>query len=84
MLIDLNDTASYAQWMNWVMSYLLRCEFFKVEREQYIQSNYTSPANTLNMKHLMNSSNERELINLSKFIITIVNYFKDKPNNNPV
>ncbi len=64
--------------------YLLRCEFFKAEREQYIQSNYTSPVNILKMKHLMNSSNEKELINLSKFIITIVNYFKDKPNNNPV
>ncbi len=64
--------------------YLLRCEFFKAEREQYIQYNYTSPANILKMKHLMNSSNANELINLLKFIITRVNYFKDKPNNNPV
>ncbi len=57
--------------------YLLRCEFFKAEREQYVQSNYTSPANTLKMKHIKNSSN----INHSNFIITIVNYVKDKPNN---
>ncbi len=64
--------------------YLLRCEFFKAAREQYIQSNYTSPANTLKMKLLMNSSNKKELINLSKFIIIIANYFKDKLNNNPV
>ncbi len=28
--------------------YLLRCEFFKADREQYIHSNYTSPADTQN------------------------------------
>ena len=66
--------------------YLLKCRFFNSQRDLYIHPRYTECANTLKMKHLLNSTDTTELIKLSKFINSILNHFKNvsvKPTFSP-
>ena len=55
--------------------YLMVCDFFKSERDQYIDISYTRNPNITNFKHLLNSKDSQELIKLSKFVSTVMKHF---------
>ncbi len=55
--------------------YLLCCEYFRVERERYIDQVYTANPNISNYKSLMGSSDIQELVNLSTFVSVILKQF---------
>lgn len=56
--------------------YLLICNHFAAERNQFIDCSYTSNPNISNMKRLLNSNDINVLNRLSKFISIIMNHFK--------
>ncbi len=55
--------------------YLLKCSYFKLDREIYIQDQYTNHPTTLTMRQIMNSTDINQLIKLSKFMSILLSHF---------
>jgi len=55
--------------------YLFECTAFSVRRKQFLKSYYRCRPNTLKMVQLFNSSNQLDLLNLSKFCNYIMKQF---------
>lgn len=59
--------------------YLLRCSYFSSARQKFIKPDFiVKSQQKVTLKHIMNSKNPVELVNLSKFISLIMDEFKNK------
>ncbi len=56
---------------------ILKCCHYYKERKDLIKDSYTVSSNTLKMKHLLNSTDQYELINLAKCVSIITDHFKE-------
>ena len=56
--------------------YLFKCPFFKEERVRYIKRYFYNHPNMYKMTQLFNDVNHRDLLNIGKFIYTIICHFR--------
>ena len=56
--------------------YLFKCTFFKEERVRYIKRYFYNNPNMYKMTQLFNDVNHRDMLNLGKFIYTIICHFR--------
>ena len=56
--------------------YLFKCSYFYEDRKKYVKNYYYRHSNMYKLTELFNNINDKELLNLAKFVYIIISFFK--------
>ena len=57
--------------------YLFKCNYFYEDRKKYIKKYYYRHPNMYKLSKIFNNVNDKELLNLAKFVNIIISYFRN-------